>query len=379
MNSVERHEARYQRRKAAREQKRSEILSEYLDYDKVFSYEHLYHSYKMCRKNVAWKASVQRYISNAPLYVMQIYEKLRNGTYKSDGFYEFDIFERGKTRHIRSVKIDERVVQRCLCDYCLVPVLSRSFVYDNGASLKNKGYHFTIKRLEKHLEDYYKEHGNEGYILCFDFSKYFDNVSHDAIKRILAKYITDERLLNLAYHFVEMFGDKGIGLGSQISQVLALAIPNEVDHYIKEGLQIKGYGRYMDDGYMIHPSKEYLNFCLDTIRDMLAELGITINEKKTQIVKISHGFKFMQMKIFLLADGTVIKRIPRESVTRVRRKLKKLFRFFREGKIKSRDIYTAYRSWKAYALQFNSYRTVKAVTELYNILMFGGLENVLQG
>ena len=46
--------------------------------------------------------------------------------------------DRHELRHIRSVHINERVVQRCLCDYSLVPVLSRSFVYDNGASIKIK-------------------------------------------------------------------------------------------------------------------------------------------------------------------------------------------------------------------------------------------------
>lgn len=39
-------------------------------------------------------------------------------------------------------------------------------------------------------------------------------------------------------------------------------LPNKLDHFIKEKLGIKGYARYMDDGYLIHPSKEYLKECL---------------------------------------------------------------------------------------------------------------------
>lgn len=53
-----------------------------------------------------------------------------NNKYKSGGFYEFTIMERGKLRHIKSVHISERVVQKCLCDYSLTPMLSRTFIYD---------------------------------------------------------------------------------------------------------------------------------------------------------------------------------------------------------------------------------------------------------
>jgi len=48
------------------------------------------------------------------------------------------------------------------------------------------------------------------------------------------------------------FGNKGLGLGSQVSQISAVFYPNSVDHFIKDKLGIKTYGRYMDDGYIIH-------------------------------------------------------------------------------------------------------------------------------
>lgn len=66
MTSEERKEARFQRRKAARAEKKAACCGQSDNFDWVFSYEHLYHSYKMCRRNVGWKASVQKYITNAP-------------------------------------------------------------------------------------------------------------------------------------------------------------------------------------------------------------------------------------------------------------------------------------------------------------------------
>lgn len=377
MNSKERHELRYQRRKAQREAKRKQKL---LSFDAIFSYDNLYKSYIKCRRNVGWKASTQRYIVQAPLNVYQTRQKLLKGKFKTSGFFEFDLYERGKKRHIRSVKIEERVVQRCLCDHALVPVIESTFVYDNGASIKNKGYHFAMNRMKRHLQYHYRKYGNDGYILLFDFHHFFDNVSHELVKKIVADHFDDQRIIDLTYHFIEAFGDVGLGLGSQISQTLALASCNKLDHIVKEKLQVKCYGRYMDDGYLIHPDKEYLKECLQVIKEICDELGIILNEKKTQIVKLSHGFTWLKGRFYLTPTGKVVKKIYKRSVTRERRKLKKLKKFYDSGKVTANDVWCAFQSWRAYAYHFNAYHTIQNMEILYNQL-YGkkGNTHVLQG
>lgn len=368
MTSEERREARYQRRKARRAARKDAQCALNDCFDWVFSYENLYASYKKCRRNVAWKASTQKYITQAPLNVLQTYTRLQQGKFKTSGFFEFDIFERGKKRHIRSVTITERVVQRCLCDYALVPVLCRTFIHDNGASMKDKGYHFAANRLIQHLHEHYRKHGQEGYVLLFDFSKFFDRVSHKLVKSILRKEFTDERIITLTEHFIDAFGDVGMGLGSQISQVLALASANRLDHYIKEVCGIRGYGRYMDDGYLIHHDKAYLQKCLERIKALCDELEITLNLKKTQIVKLSHGFTFLKGRYFLLPSGKVAKKIYRSSVIRMRRKLKAFRRKVDAGVMTHADVYQSWQSWKSYADHFNAYRTIQSMGQLYNDL-----------
>ena len=377
MNSKERHELRYQRRKAQREAKRKQKL---LSFDAIFSYDNLYKSYIKCRRNVGWKASTQRYIVQAPLNVYQTRQKLLKGKFKTSGFFEFDLYERGKKRHIRSVKIEERVVQRCLCDHALVTVIESTFVYDNGASIKNKGYHFAMNRMKRHLQYHYRKYGNDGYILLFDFHHFFDNVSHELVKKIVADHFDDQRIIDLTYHFIEAFGDIGLGLGSQISQTLALASCNKLDHIVKEKLQVKCYGRYMDDGYLIHPDKEYLKECLQIIKEICDELGIILNEKKTQIVKLSHGFTWLKGRFYLTPTGKVVKKIYKRSVTRERRKLKKLKKFYDSGKVTANDVWCAFQSWRAYAYHFNAYHTIQNMEILYNQL-YGkkGNTHVLQG
>lgn len=368
MTSEERKAARYARRVQKREEKKAAGYAQYDNFDAVFSYDNLYRSYKLCRRGVAWKCSTQKYMTQAPLNVFTTYRLLRDGKFKTKGFVEFDIFERGKIRHIRSVAMEERVVQRCLCDHSLVPMLGRTFIYDNGASLKGKGYSFSVDRMCHHLRRHYKKYGNEGYVLLFDFSKFFDNVSHRITTMALEKNFTDERLLRLANHFIDAFGDIGLGLGSQISQTMALASANRLDHFVKEVLRIKGYGRYMDDGYLLHPSKEYLKTCLEAIKAICEELEIKLNVKKTQIVKISHGFSFLKVRFFLTKTGKVIRRMHRAGIVRMRKKLKAFQRMVAEEKMQVEDVHASFQSWQAYTMNFNGYKTLQSANALYDKL-----------
>jgi len=374
MTSKERHENRYLRRKAKREEKRKKYLK-YNNYDWVFCYGHLYHSYKMSRRNVGWKSSTQAYTRKAPLKTYRTYCKLQTGYYRSRGFYEFNIIERGKLRHIRSVTIEERVVQRCLCDYCLVPLLSRTFIYDNGASTKNKGYHFARQRIVRFLRRHVRKYGTKGYVLLYDFSQFFDNIPHGLIKKIVRKSITDRRLLRQIDHFIDMFGDVGLGLGSQISQILALASANYLDHYIKERLRVKGYARYMDDGCLIHESKEFLQKCLKEIREICKKLGFKLSEHKTQIVKLAHGFTWLKTKFYIIDNQKIVKKITRGSVVKMRNKLKAFRELITKGYMTPYDAYMSFQSWRAYARKFHAYRTIVSMEHLfYNTFRFSSYE-----
>ena len=183
MTSEERHEARYQRPKAKREARILARSKELGDFDEVFSFRHLYLSGKKCCKNVMWKNSTQRFMGTLLLEVSEIRKQLMNETFTGKGFIHFVIMERGKLRHIRSVHITERMVQKCLCDYYLVPLYAPSFVYDNGASLKGKGMDFSLQRMVDQLRHHCRKYGRTGGMLFFDFSQYFDSAPHEPLFR----------------------------------------------------------------------------------------------------------------------------------------------------------------------------------------------------
>jgi len=86
-------------------------------------------------------------------------------------------------------------------------------------------------------------------------------------------------------HYYE-YEEKSLGLGSQTSQLFALLMLNKLDHYVKEQLHIKYYGRYMDDLYLLSNDIEYLKKCKEKIGIELNKLGLSFNPDKTVITKI---------------------------------------------------------------------------------------------
>jgi retron-type reverse transcriptase len=203
-----------------------------------------------------------------------------------------------------------------------------------------------------------------------DFAKFFDNIDHAVLFDMLERPITDRRVTALIRGFVSVFGPgKSLGLGSQVSQVAAIFYPNTLDHFIKENLRIKYYGRYMDDLYLIHADKEYLKRCLSEIKEICQSLKITVNEKKTRIVKLSHGMEFLKGTYVLLESGMVLRRPGKDSARRMRRKLKKFKALVNGGQMSFDDLRQAYQSWRGnYRRRFNAYNQVRHTDNLYNSL-----------
>ena len=327
-------------------------------YEDVISFENLMKAAHECELSVGWKCSTQMFKVNKLQWIANLNRELEAGTYKSRGFYEFDIYERGKIRHIKSVHISERTVQKSLVQNALRPAILPRLIYDNSASIKGKGTEFALKRLRKHLSHHYRKYGRKGGILIMDYKSYFDSIDHKILLKKLRQIIDDDRTYALTKMFIDCFpGDKGLGLGSEVSQICAIFYPNEIDHYIKERLHIKGYGRYMDDSYIISDDIEYLRYCKVKIEEKLKELKLSLNTKRTQIVRFDKGsFCYLKKRIHLTETGRIVMRLSRSNITRHRRKLKRMNAL-------GVDMTQSHTSWRGYAMKYDSYYTVQRMDE----------------
>lgn len=355
-------------REAKREFKKQKLIGKNLNFDEMLTYINLYKAMLDSAKGVKWKASVQKYILNSFMNLRKVKKDLKNGNDIRKGFIYFDISERGKTRHISSVYFSERVVQKWFCTNILSPVLTRSLIYDNGASQKDKGVHFSISRIKKHLHQHFNKFGRNGYILLIDFKGYFENINHKKLKEIINSHFTDKRTTKLACDFIDAFGDNGLGLGSETSQSFAIAFVNKIDHYIKEVLRIKGYGRYMDDSYIIHHDKQFLQECLEKLLKLYSDFGITISKNKTYITDLKHGFIYLKTHFKFTETGKLIYKPCQDAITRQRRKLKKQANLLKCKVITMEQINTSYQSWLGSIKHKHSYFAQKNMQSLYDTL-----------
>lgn len=355
----------------SRDDKRAIKNGDYNNYDKVFTFERLLSSANKCKRNVTWKGSVQNFMNEEIANVARLSEELSSRAFTINHRYNFSSFERGKLREIQSVHIRERVVQRCLCDYCLTPIFEPTFIYDNCASQKGKGTHFALNRLKRHMQKYYRQYGCEGYVLRFDIHNYFGSINREKLMNMVERRVTDPYLRNIIQLFLDEYTDPlGIGLGSQISQVLSLYYLSPLDHFIKDRLRVKYYVRYMDDGIIISNDKNELRQILSEIEKMLANLGLALSPKKTTICKLSH-ITFLQKRISLLPNGRIVMKISKQSIARERRKLKKLANKWYRGEAEYKTLYDSYKSWRGTSLKFDAYYTVKSMDELFYRLVLG--------
>ena len=345
MTSEERHERRYQRRKQKRQEKIKQRALQHTNKQEIFGFLPMIRAYRRCKQNVTWKGSTQIFMEDLIVSAKHESSKLLNGTWRSYGFYEFDIIERGKPRHIKSVSFPEKGVQRTLCDNCLIPILQPSLIYDNGATLPGRGTSFSLARFTNHLMHHYHLYGRQGGIFFFDFSEYFKNILNKPLVDRLYERVIDEEIMKITQALIFAFGPKGLGLGSQVSQISAVFYPNPIDHFIKDKLGIHGYGRYMDDGYIIWHNIEQLKIFANKFIQKCQELGIIMNKKKCLIKKLTSHFTFLKTRFFITETGRIVRRGDRKNITKQRKRLRTFFKYFEQGRLTYEEVFYNFHSW----------------------------------
>ena len=367
----------------------------------IYDLNNLYKAYLLSKKNSAWKTETQRYEMNWLTELSHLQNELLNKSYQTTKGVDFILNERGKIRRIVGNRIKDRIVRHTLCDNILSPAVDKYLIYDNGASRKGRGITFTRKRLLKHLRNYYHHNGSNGYILLMDFSKYYDNIQHSIVKEMFKNKIDSNTqwLLNLilkdfevdvsymsdteysncmhtCYNSIESpicnqgkrYMPKSVNIGDQTSQIIGIYYPHRIDNYIKIVRGIKYYGRYMDDSYIISNDKKLLNDILKNVISIADELGIFINKKKTQIYKLSKGFRFLQNYYALTETGRVIIKIKPKRLTSMRRKMKRIAVKIINGQLTADVLTELFKSW------YNNYYSIMSekqrdnICKLYNTL-----------
>jgi len=349
-------------------------------------------------KSSGWKSSVQRITCDRLRFCCNLRRSLLDGTYAPKAGYSFIVNERGCRRFIRALDPADMVLQHALCDAVLLPALTPYLIYDNGASLKGKGMAFTRERLARHLHEYRRRHGADGWVLKIDFAKFFDNIPHDRLIQSIDAKVRDARIRSLLamllapysadvsytgtdfdavpYNSLADFETSGlrdgsrilhrsVGIGAPVSQIAGVWYPTPIDTYCKVVRSCRYYGRYMDDIYILHHDRSFLVSVLDGIRRQARALGLFISERKTHITPLRQGFTFCKIRYSFTPSGRLLMRPVRGTFTRERKRLKTLYLLAACGKISITDYRDLYHSWRSNWIRFDCHRSLISLDKTY--------------
>lgn len=283
------------------------------------------------------------------------------------GRYNIFIINEPKYRLIMSENIRDKVVNHLISSTILIRALDKKLIYSNVATRVGKGSGLANDLLMKYLSNILLKH-KKVYCLKMDVKKYFYNINHDVLKRMLKQDIKDKDALDIVFKVIDSTDEdyineeidrvrykeiervkllnisdkekdkkirellsiplydkgKGLGIGNMTSQILAVYYLSEVDHFIKEELGVKYYIRYMDDLAILDSDYEYLKFIYDKVSRMMLEYGLVLNSK-SGIHELSRGFSFLGYT-YKLSNKIVI-RVNNATYRRVSKHLSSLVKY----------------------------------------------------
>lgn len=332
-----------------------------ISYDDIVSINKIKDVYDGIYKNTCHKAKLVRFELTKTSNIVKIYNTLKNKHYNHLKYNIF-IIQEPKYRIIMSELMYDKIVNHLISKYVLIPTLSRKLIEQNVATRTGKGSKEGIRYMKQYINSI-KENYDNVYILKCDISKYFYNIDHEILINKLSHENFDKDILRVLINIISSTNNdyindlidssisrevshledmniydleakkkqlyslpryrkgKGLPIGNETSQLLAIYYLNELDHYIKEQLHIKYYVRYMDDFILIHHDKEYLKKCLNLINKKLSYLKLSLN-KKTQIYNLKSGVNFLGYK-FILKNKKLVILLNNQTRKKIKIKLRK--------------------------------------------------------
>ena len=303
------------------------------------------------------------------------------------GFFDFLII------HFR-----DRIVHHLYFNYTH-ELYERTFIQDSYSCIKNRGTHFGVNRLNRHILKESQNYTKPCFVLKMDIRGYFMNINREKLLQIcletlekmgnhkiskhrvaswkekidmdFVKYLTQEivlldptrecRFIGPKSEWDELPHDKslfhspkgcGLPIGNLTSQLFSNVYLNVFDQFMKRELRCRHYGRYVDDFYVVSSDYQWLESLVSPIIGfLLSKLGLKIHEGKTRIIPINEGVEYLGA--FVLPYRTYL---SRATLDRIDAKLHAL-----EYEIKNTHIGNALNSYCGVLSHWRGYNTRKTM------------------
>ena len=336
-----------------------------MTYQELCEFEVLYNGFLEARKRKTKKPATAQYEAEVLENTQDLSDDLKAKRHRPGKFELFYVYE-PKKRLVQAPSFKDKVVLHTITDNVLYDAITRSFIRDNYASQKRKGTHDGLGRLKWAMTDYYRKHGNaDGWVLKADVHHFFASIDHDLLKRkliaLFEKRNLDFEILELLFIYIDTTA--GLPLGYQTSQLLALLFLDEFDHWVKEKLHAKYYGRYMDDFYIISDSKEFLQGCWRQINGRMDALKLELNEK-TAIFPLRNGLNFLGFHTYLDNGGAVIMKLRQDSLDRMKARTRGWRKDKEAGTLDVARTVNRWKAWDAHAAHGDTFELRKQIAAI---------------
>ena len=217
----------------------------------------------------------------------------------------------------------DRMIQQAIAQV-LSPIFEKEFSIYSYGFRPGRNAHQAIKQAEQYI--------NEGYnvVVDLDLEKFFDRVNHDKLMYLLAKRISDKRILKLIRAYLE----SGVMLGGLASPTregtpqggpLSPLLSNVMLHELDKELERRGHRfcRYADDCNIYVKSMKSGRRVMDSVSQFIEKrLKLKVNRDKSA-VDYPTNRKFLGFSFYSIKGVTRI-RVHPKSLKRLKAKLKEL-------------------------------------------------------
>lgn len=265
-------------------------------FPKIYEMENLYLAHANARRDKTFYKEVKMVDSDPEYYLGQIQEMLKSGSYEVSEYAVSMINDKGKERELMKLPYyPDRIIQWAIM-LQIEHIFMEVFCSHTCASIYGRG----IKEASRLTEKYMKNKFESRYCLKIDISKFYPNINHRILKKLLMKKIKDKKVLELLFKIIDSYpGEKGVPIGSYLSQYLANFYLSYFDHWLKEQMGVKYVVRYMDDIVIFHWSGQYLHWLLQQMENyLMTNLDLQIKPNHQVFPTAIRGVDFVGYRFF---------------------------------------------------------------------------------